>query len=48
MGLRLAESALGVSKTVGDLAGPLSFALLMGLSRVFYAKYGEKSPCGPT
>ena len=43
----LAESALGVSKTVGDLAGPLSFALLMGLSRVFYAKYGEKISLRP-
>ncbi len=35
------ESALGVSKTVGDLAGPCLFAVLMGLSRVFYGKYGE-------
>lgn len=37
-----AERGLGVSKTVGDLAGPLSFALLMGLARVFYAKFSEK------
>lgn len=37
-----AEQGLGVSKTVGDLAGPLSFATLMGLSRVFYGRYGEK------
>lgn len=37
-----AEQGLGVSKTVGDLAGPLSFAALMGLSRVFYGRYGEK------
>ncbi|MGN1329678.1 MAG: MFS transporter [Eubacterium sp.] len=37
-----AEQGLGVTKTVGDLAGPLSFAALMGLSRVFYGKYGEK------
>ncbi|MDD3336681.1 MAG: MFS transporter [Eubacteriales bacterium] len=35
------ESALHVSKTVGDLAGPGCFALLMGVSRVFYGKYGE-------
>ena len=34
-----AEMGLGVSKTVGDLAGPLFFAVLMGLSRVFYGKY---------
>ena len=36
------ESALGVSKTVGDLAGPCLFAVLMGLSRVFYGKMSEK------
>lgn len=29
-----AEAGLGVSKTVGDLAGPCMFAILMGLSRV--------------
>ena len=37
-----AESALHVSKTVGDLAGPCGFAVFMGFSRVLYAKYGEK------
>jgi fucose permease len=37
-----AENGLGVSKTVGDLAGPMSFATMMGISRVFYGKYGEK------
>lgn len=37
-----AETGLGVSKTVGDLAGPMSFAILMGTSRTFYGKYGEK------
>lgn len=37
-----AESGLGVSKAFGDLAGPMAFAALMGLSRVFYAKYGER------
>lgn len=36
------ESALGVTKTVGDLAGPCLFAILMGLSRVFYGKFSEK------
>ena len=36
------ESALNVSKTVGDLAGPCMFAILMGCSRVFYAKFSEK------
>lgn len=37
-----AESALHVSKSVGDLAGPCGFAALMGLSRVLYGKFGEK------
>ena len=37
-----AEKGLGVSKTLGDLAGPMFFALLMGGARAFYGKYGEK------
>ena len=37
-----AESGLGVSKTIGDLAGPCSFAALMGIARIFYAKCSEK------
>lgn len=37
-----AETALGVSKTVGDLLGPLSFAVLMGISRVLYGLYSLK------
>ena len=37
-----AESGLNVSKTVGDLAGPCMFSILMGCSRVFYAKFSEK------
>ena len=32
------ESALGVSKAVGDLAGPCLFAVCMGLARVLYVK----------
>lgn len=36
------ESALGVSKTVGDIAGPGCFAVFMGVSRAFYGKHGEK------
>lgn len=36
-----AESGLGVSKTIGDLAGPCLFAILMGLSRVLHARYSE-------
>lgn len=37
-----AEKGLGISKTMGDLAGPMAFAVLMGSARVFYGKYGEK------
>lgn len=36
------ESAMGVSKTVGDLAGPCLFAMFMGISRVLYGKMSEK------
>lgn len=36
------ESAVGVSKTVGDLAGPCLFAALMGISRVLYGKMSER------
>lgn len=36
-----AEKGLGISKTLGDLAGPMAFALCMGASRAFYGKYGE-------
>lgn len=36
------ESALGVSKLIGDLAGPCLFMIFMGLSRAFYGKLGEK------
>ena len=36
------ESALGVSKTIGDLAGPCLFAMFMGISRVVYGKFSEK------
>lgn len=36
------ESAMGISKTIGDLAGPCLFAVLMGLSRVFYGRMSEK------
>lgn len=37
-----AEKGLGVSKTLGDLAGPMAFAVLMGSARAFYGKFGEK------
>lgn len=37
-----AEKGLGISKTAGDLAGPMMFAILMGLSRAFYGKFGDR------
>jgi len=37
-----AEKGLGVSKAIGDLAGPCLFSILMGCSRVFYAKFSER------
>ena len=37
-----AEAALGLSKTIGDLAGPCMFAVAMGISRVIFGKYGER------
>lgn len=37
-----AESALGLSKTVGDIFGPCMFAVTMGISRTLYGKYGDK------
>ena len=37
-----AEKGLGVSKVIGDLAGPMAFAVLMGSARAFYGKFGEK------
>ncbi len=36
-----AEMGLGVSKSVGDILGPCLFAVLMGISRVIYAKYSD-------
>lgn len=39
-----AESALNVSKTMGDLAGPCAFAILMGTARAIYGKYSDRIP----
>lgn len=36
------ESALGVSKMIGDLAGPCMFAVFMGIARTFYGKASER------
>jgi fucose permease len=38
----LAEKGLGVSKAVGDLAGMMTFAVMMGLSRAIYGKFGHR------
>ena len=37
-----AEMGLGISKTAGDLAGPMAFAICMGGARAFYGKYGDR------
>ncbi len=37
-----AEKGLNISKTLGDLAGPMLFAICMGTSRALYSKIGEK------
>ncbi|MDY4518716.1 MAG: MFS transporter [Candidatus Spyradocola sp.] len=39
-----AEKALGVSKVIGDLAGPCMFAVLMGLGRMIYGRMGSRLP----
>lgn len=37
-----AEKGLNISKTLGDLAGPMLFAICMGVARVLYSKVGER------
>lgn len=37
-----AEEGLGIAKTMGDLVGPMTFSILMGLSRLIYGKYGNR------
>lgn len=37
-----AESALGFSKAVGDIAGPCMFAVTMGISRVLFGKASDR------
>lgn len=37
-----AERGLNISKTVGDLLGGCSFALMMALARTFYGIFGER------
>ena len=42
MGVHFRRKGLGVSKSIGDLAGPMAFAILMGSARAFYGKFGDK------
>jgi fucose permease len=37
-----AESELNLDKTIGDLAGPAFFAIMMGSSRAFYGRFGDR------
>lgn len=37
-----AEKGLGISKTIGDLAGPCMFSVFMGSSRTIFGKYGNR------
>lgn len=37
-----AEKSLNGNKALGDLAGPMFFAIMMGISRTIYGKIGEK------
>ncbi len=39
-----AESALNVSKSIGDIAGPCAFALFMGTARALYGKFSDRLP----
>lgn len=38
----LAEKGLGISKSLGDIAGPMAFAFAMGTARAFYGKKGDR------
>ena len=37
-----AEKGLGLSKAMGDLAGPMLYSIMMGISRTFYGKVGDR------
>ena len=41
-----AEKMLDIPKSAGDIAGPAMFAVLMGMARTIYGKYGEKVELG--
>lgn len=38
-----AEKGLQLTKAVGDLVGPMTFAVMMGLTRLFYGRYGDRN-----
>lgn len=44
----IAELELGLPKQIGDLAGPLVFAALMGAGRLLYGIYGDRLELGGT
>ena len=35
------ENALGISKVIGDILGVAMFAILLGIARILYAKFGK-------
>lgn len=37
-----AEKGLKIDKTLGDIAGPMAFAVVMGIARNIHGKHGEK------
>ena len=37
-----AEKGLHIDKTLGDIAGPMAFAVVMGIARNIHGKHGEK------
>ena len=39
-----AETALMVDKAIGDLLGPCTFAILMGITRAVYGTFGDRFP----
>ena len=42
-----AEKGLGLSKALGDLTGPMFFAITMGTARTLYGKFGDRIPLKP-
>jgi hypothetical protein len=40
------ENALGLNKTLGDVLGVAMFAVLLGIGRILYAKFGKNTRRG--